>query len=180
MRKKSISVPKAMLLALIAVVVLADWALPARPKTRKAGRIDLTFVDEDGTTVIPVRVEMVSESGTVHGDISHKDALRVGMRDMFDRDDMSKPVDPEESASYTKNKIWNPFYRKTQFYSLGTTKCGLYVGEYALRVFRGAEYKTYEGKFTVRDGETFKKTGQLTSRFVSLSKRRTRFSGSAK
>ena len=90
------------------LLALASWALANQAK--KAGRLELTFVDEDGQTVIPVRVEIVNIASG-RGEISHQDALRVGMRDVFKRDDMSKPLNPTESATFVKNKISNPFYK---------------------------------------------------------------------
>ena len=155
------------ILLVMTLLALASWALANQAK--KAGRLELTFVDEDGQTVIPVRVEIVNIASG-RGEISHKDALRVGMRDVFDREDMSKPLSPKESATFVKNKIWNPFYKQTQFYSLGTTKVGLYVGDYTLRVFRGAEYKTYEDKFTIEDGKTLEKTIKM-SRWINMSQK---------
>ena len=166
MKRFRISLPTVAVLSLIAVVVQADWA--SANQTKKAGRLELTIVDEDGTTVIPARVEIVNIA-TGRGEVSHTDALHVGMRDQFERSDMSKPLTPEESASFVKNKIWNPFYKQSQFYSLGTTECGLYVGEYTLRVFRGAEYRTFVDKFVIEDGKTLEKTIKM-SRWINMSK----------
>jgi len=147
-------------------LMLASAVWVSANQAKKAGRLELTIVDEDGQSVIPVRVEIVNIASG-RGEISHKDALRVGMRDEFKREDMSKPLSPEKSASFVKNKIWNPFYKQTQFYSLGTTKVGLYVGDYTLRVFRGAEYKTYHDKFTIEDGKTHEITVKM-SRWVNM------------
>ena len=102
-------------LLVMILLALAIW-VPAN-QAKKAGFLELTFVDEDGQTVIPVRVEIVNIASG-RGEISHKDALRVGMRDVFDRDDMSKPLSPKESATFVKNKIWNPFYKGSRIQNL--------------------------------------------------------------
>ena len=47
--------------AAIAVVALLGWASPCQAEA--PGRLELRFVDEDGTTVIPVRVEIRDAKG---------------------------------------------------------------------------------------------------------------------
>ena len=111
----------------------------------EATELTVRIIDQQSRSLVPARVELVSESGEV---VTADDAIPLTRECVF------APM-PKWLRQRSPKTIKNPFTGTTQHYITGVGRyLNIVPGSYSLRVFKGPEYRVSRVDFEVSDGES--------------------------
>lgn len=121
------------------------FLLSALPPPAEATELTVRIIDQLSKSLVPARIELVSESGEV---VTADDAIPLTRECVF------APM-PEWLRQRSPSMIKNPFTGTTQHYITGVGRyLDIKPGSYSLRVFKGPEYRISELGFEIGDGES--------------------------
>ncbi len=135
---------------LLIVAILCGWSFGA--ERTPAGYLELTILDDRSAEITAARIELLDEKRQAH---VPKEALSVaGDCGWFPIHNWIPGIGSWQMRRHLRKEIPNPYTSTTQFYLTRSIRMRVPTGQYAVRAFKGIEYRVAKREAEIRRNET--------------------------